>query len=256
MPKYEDLTGQRFGRLVAIEATDRVIDRRRVWKCQCDCGNIHYTTNHSLKRGDCKSCGCLNKEQITALGKSNSLDITGQKFGKLTAIKKLDEKFNWSQSCVWLCQCDCGNTTKATVSALRSGNITSCGCIHHSQGVEFLKQKLLELNIKYETEKWFNDLKSDNKKPLQFDFYLPDLNILIEFDGEQHYKKNRYFSRRQFKHDCMKNKYSLDKNIPLYRIPYSEKNYIKNINKLSDILLDTFLVKQINHYNIDENLFL
>ena len=70
------------------------------------------------------------------------------------------------------------------MSALRSGNTTSCGCIHHSQGVEFLKQKLLELNIKYETEKWFNDLRSDNKKPLQFDFYLPDLNILIEFDGE------------------------------------------------------------------------
>lgn len=33
MPRYEDLTGQRFGKLVVIEATDRIIDRRRVWKC-------------------------------------------------------------------------------------------------------------------------------------------------------------------------------------------------------------------------------
>lgn len=250
MPKYEDLTGQRFGRLTAIEATDKKIDGRRVWKCLCECGNIHYTTNRSLKRGDCKSCGCLNKEQITALGRNNAKNISGQRFGKLTAIKKLDEKFDWSDSCVWLCKCDCGNEIKVTVSSLTSKNTQSCGCQNHSLGVENIKYRLKEFEIPYIVEKTYADLKSDKNKPLQFDFYLPEKNILIEFDGEQHYKCNRYFTKRQALHDYLKNEYSLKNNISLYRIPYSERDKIL-FWSLTDFFDEKFLVKQINHYNLD-----
>ena len=195
MPALIDLTGKKFGRLTILKRNKEIQqqrnDREPWWDCICDCGNNFSARGHDLRDNKILSCGCLKKENARNI---NYKDLTNQQFGKLTVLKEIPDKRK-SNRIIWLCQCDCGNTTKATVSALRSGNITSCGCIHHSQGVEFLKQKLLELNIKYETEKWFNDLRSDNKKPLQFDFYLPDLNILIEFDGEQHYKKIDIFHK-------------------------------------------------------------
>lgn len=63
MPKKVDITGQRFGRLMVLEPTDqRNGTREIIWKCQCDCGNIAYTTYHSLISGYNQSCGCLNRE--------------------------------------------------------------------------------------------------------------------------------------------------------------------------------------------------
>lgn len=48
------------------------------------------------------------------------LDLHGQRFGKLTAVRSLDGK--------WVCKCDCGGSSIATASNLRSGNSKSCGC--------------------------------------------------------------------------------------------------------------------------------
>ena len=61
--KAIDLTGKRFGRLVAIRPTDeRDSDGSVIWKCKCDCGNITYAKTGHLKNGYIKSCGCLQKE--------------------------------------------------------------------------------------------------------------------------------------------------------------------------------------------------
>ena len=58
--KFEDLTGQRFGRLTVIErAPSKNITR---WKCHCDCGNDIVTTANNLKRGHTTSCGCFREE--------------------------------------------------------------------------------------------------------------------------------------------------------------------------------------------------
>lgn len=54
--KAIDLTGQRFGRLVAIEVASR--GRRRRWKCQCDCGQISVVIGSELRAGNSRSCGC------------------------------------------------------------------------------------------------------------------------------------------------------------------------------------------------------
>lgn len=57
--KQQHLEGQRFGKLVVLEQTDLRKGTNIIWKCQCDCGNIHYTTTNSLNKGDTKSCGCI-----------------------------------------------------------------------------------------------------------------------------------------------------------------------------------------------------
>jgi len=63
---YKDITGQRFGRLVAqsVEYTTRKNARSIiVWKCQCDCGNTYYADGNNLRRGNTLSCGCLRSEK-------------------------------------------------------------------------------------------------------------------------------------------------------------------------------------------------
>ena len=59
-----------------------------------------------------------------------STDITGQKYGKLTAIK-LD--LTTSNGGFWLCQCECGNTCVASEDNLKAGKMTSCGCVRESK---------------------------------------------------------------------------------------------------------------------------
>lgn len=61
MPKFVDLTGNRYGKLVALErAKNR--GKHTMWKCKCDCGNYTITGANELKQGTTKSCGCLKFE--------------------------------------------------------------------------------------------------------------------------------------------------------------------------------------------------
>lgn len=68
MPKFEDLAGQRFGRLVVVSREpNRVRNNGRaktVWLCQCDCGKERAVLAESLKSGATKSCGCLSVEMF------------------------------------------------------------------------------------------------------------------------------------------------------------------------------------------------
>lgn len=60
MPKKLDLTGMRFGRLVALEEDPvRSSNGHIRWKCVCDCGNYKTVDSSHLKRGLIRSCGCL-----------------------------------------------------------------------------------------------------------------------------------------------------------------------------------------------------
>lgn len=68
MGKSVDLIGQRFGRLVVIEKSEKRDSGGNVfWLCKCDCGKDTLVSTHSLKVGHCKSCGCykidVNREQ-------------------------------------------------------------------------------------------------------------------------------------------------------------------------------------------------
>ena len=63
MGKILDLTGQRFGKLVAIrDSGQRTRAKKVIWECKCDCGEVSFVSRGALRSGDTKSCGCLNKE--------------------------------------------------------------------------------------------------------------------------------------------------------------------------------------------------
>jgi hypothetical protein len=51
--------GDKYGKLIVIEETDKRYQRSRLWKCKCECGKIVFTTSYNLKSGRKRSCGCL-----------------------------------------------------------------------------------------------------------------------------------------------------------------------------------------------------
>ena len=58
-----------------------------------------------------------------------ALDLSGQKFGHLTALERVKTSAKWVA--VWKCRCDCGNITNVRCGNLRSGAVKSCGCLLH-----------------------------------------------------------------------------------------------------------------------------
>ena len=99
-----DITNERFGKLVALEPTDkRSSSGNIIWKCQCDCGNTIYTSVDSLTRGKTKSCGCLvsrGEEAIKKLLALNNINFDNQytfetcRFPKTNTLAKFDFYIN------------------------------------------------------------------------------------------------------------------------------------------------------------------
>ena len=136
MPRMVDITGQRFGRLVARErAADLIYSGRpfTAWRCDCDCGASSVATASGLTRGLTKSCGCLRRET----GKFKTVDITGRRFGRLIVVKRVGSR---SGKALWACDCDCGTRGhETTQNQLQRGHAQSCGC---------LREEFLNLGIR------------------------------------------------------------------------------------------------------------
>lgn len=60
--RRKDITGERFGRLVAVRYTEKSRYGGWKWLCRCDCGGFNEVAADRLKKGEVQSCGCLHKE--------------------------------------------------------------------------------------------------------------------------------------------------------------------------------------------------
>ena len=126
MPKAIDVSGMRYGRLVVIRLQPYRLNDRRVWLCKCDCGNEVDVRQNNLQSGNTKSCGCLSDENRKDQSKK-IINIKGFRSGRLVAKEMIEERATGGDV-MWLCDCDCGNTTIAVGTQLRSGIRVSCGC--------------------------------------------------------------------------------------------------------------------------------
>ena len=101
-----------------------------------------------------------------------------------------------------------------------------------SKPVKKISEILSENSIVYEREKTFDGCKTSLL--LRFDFYIPSINTVIEYDGEQHFKAIDIFGgeealERQKNNDKIKNDFCENSNIQILRISYLEKNDIEKI---------------------------
>lgn len=147
MPTFQDLTGNKYGRLLVKErAADRIQpsgQHCRMWICLCDCGNECIVSAQNLKSGHTKSCGCLFKETAS---KSHLDDLTGRFFGNVYVKERAgSRKYQCGQTDVlWLCECVCGKEFVTHASSLRSGATTSCGC---SKRIDLTGQQIYWLTV-------------------------------------------------------------------------------------------------------------
>ena len=242
----KNLIGKKFGKLTVLERAENATDGHAQWKCQCDCGNIVIVNSSSLQRKGSKatkSCGCNRIQKAKIKGNINRIkDRTNQRFGKLVALQCIGGN---GHSALWRCKCDCGNENFITTAAhLVTGNTKSCGC-STSIGEDIIASILQSNNIIFEKQKTFKDCILNTGGFGRYDFFLPNQNRLIEYDGEIHFSFNnsgwnteQNFTRIQ-ESDNIKNKWAAAHNIPLVRIPYWERDNIT----LDMLLGDQYLVK-------------
>jgi hypothetical protein len=69
MSRVKDLTGIRFGRLVAIKQVGIHHSGQALWRCTCDCGKLKDVPSSKLVRNNTRSCGCLLLETQQSNGK-------------------------------------------------------------------------------------------------------------------------------------------------------------------------------------------
>ena len=227
MGKFKNEIGNIYGKLTVIEEGPTLKDRK-YWKCQCECGNIIITQGSNLRNNKTTSCGCNQKEHARQLGYTHRLDLANQKFNLLTPLEPTNERGHDGHSVIWKCKCDCGNICYIGATNIKNGKVKSCGCLK-SIGEQKIESLLQKNNIKYEKQKSFKDcLFPDTNKLAKFDFYLPEYNCLIEYDGEQHYRctnngwdSDEYFQKLQ-ERDKYKNEYCKLNSIILIRFPYTD----------------------------------
>lgn len=197
--------------------------RRAIFLCPF-CGTLFTSCIDAIILGRTRSCGCYNRKVVT---ERNTINITGQRFGKLVAIKSTGIKDTKSGCFLWGFHCDCGRTKIIPCGWVTCGNTSSCGC-SKSKGEDKIANILDSIPIKYIRQYSFSDCQNkEHTRRLYFDFYLSDLKILIEYDGEQHFfvtgrhwnnKENTYKTQER---DKIKDNYCLEHNIVLVRIKYT-----------------------------------
>lgn len=253
-----EMIGQKFNRLTVLKYNENYTRKknngRRYYDVECDCENhtIFTVSGNSLRTGNTKSCGCLNQEIIVQHNKNRAKDITNQIFGYVKALYSTGTSKN--NGIIWHCLClRCGNEFETPIGYLTSKDVQSCGCLI-STGEANIQRLFQENNIQFKAQKTFNDLINEKGNKYRYDFYLPEYNRLIEYDGKQHYKYTNHgwntkenFEKVQ-QSDKVKNEYALSHNIPLVRIPYWERD-----NITLDILLgDKYLIKDMNDFGEEE----
>ena len=167
-----------------------------------------------------------------------------------------------------------GNRKKSTVICKIHGEFfikikdhkkgVGCSLCNKSKGEIKIEDYLKKKNIKFESQYTFNDCRGKKNK-LPFDFYLPDYDICLEYDGHHHFqpvsfndngKNSEEIAKQNFentkRNDYIKDQYCINNNIRLIRIPYTSYNDIESI--LDSELFDDSVTFNRSLYNINNKM--
>src|SRR5579872_1311952 len=115
----KNITGQTFGLLTVIRRGTRRDPRHAYWLCRCACKRRKEVRSDSLRSGAIRSCGCIPRGHAAE-------NISGQKFGRLTALVRVGATARRNSR--WLCRCRCGREVIVRLDQLRDGTTKSCSC--------------------------------------------------------------------------------------------------------------------------------
>jgi hypothetical protein len=209
----------------------------RVW-WKCKNGHEWQACIHNRVKSKVGCLYCINKKvnsenSLATKCPDVAIEFHSEKNSPLSAsgVNYLTYKKVW-----WMCQW-CGHEWITHVRCrTRKKFPTGCPACNFSKGEARIKSFLIEHGLKYESQKRFADCK--DKKPLPFDFHLPELNCLIEYQGQQHFEPvcfgnvdyiDSFTSMK--KRDEMKVAWAKDNNYKLILISYENFGSIETILK-------------------------
>ncbi len=213
-----------------VIAIDNYINAKTPILHRCIIHNIEWITSPASVLMGCGCPECL-KERAGRLHKTHEQYEKELRLVNPSVIV-LDTYIDATTPILHKCLID-GNEWYISPSNILTGY--GCPRCNESKGERMVRQWLESHNIKFEPQKKFVDCR--DKKPLPFDFYLPEYNAVIEYNGLQHYTARDYFGGNKAlayiqRHDKMKEEYCKKNNIGFLCIPY-----FKNV----DIELNNFL---------------
>lgn len=200
------------------------------------CGNEWNAIADSLLRGyGCKKCAMKYVQNLNTKTHDEFLVDFREKNPNHDKIKFITtyEKFELPITC----ECsECGNVWVTTPHNLCDGS--GCPVCRLSKGEGKIREFLINNNIKYESQKMFDGLLGCGGKNLRYDFYLPEHNALIEYQGEFHDNSVLFQTKNEFEklkiHDKKKKNYAVENGYNFIEIWYKDFNNISSIlqNKL------------------------
>ena len=212
-----------------IEIIGEYINDKTKIKCKCKKDGYEWeVTPNSLLNKNCGCPKCYNNRRCDILRKTHEEFIN--KLKEINDnIEVLGEYVNSYTKIKVRCKID-GYEWEVTPNSLLNGY--GCPKCNESKGEKRIAKYLDSRDIEYKREHKFDDCRS--KKKLPFDFYIPSLNVAIEYDGGQHYKIVKHFGGLDnfiiiVIRDTIKTKYCEKNNIKLIRIPYWDFDNIEEI---------------------------
>lgn len=205
------------------------------YRCKID-GYVGVTKAGRLlsKNTQCRYCVLKKLKGIYQLSQSEFIDRMKQIAPDIEVLSKYD---GFDRKVKLLCKKHDYMFEQSAQNALQG----KCGCVKcvSSKGEKKIINILSSLKVRFKSQFKFDDCRAVN--PLPFDFYLPDYNMVIEYQGEQHYKPVQFGGMpieeaiRNFDickaHDEIKSNYCDRNNIKLLSIPYTEFDNLEKIIK-------------------------
>ena len=196
------------------------------------CGHIYNVKPYKFLHQNHRCPNCSIHKKLTKETFSERIyELEGNKYSLLSDFKNVN-------TYIILCHNECNYKYKVKPKDFLKINGNRCprcaALLKESKNVIKIKEYLNSNNISFITEKIFDDCK--NKRNLPFDFYLEDYDLLIEYDGEQHFKicyDDIEGFKNQQKRDQIKNDWCRENNKDLLRL-----NYKQDVIKILDDYLN------------------
>jgi len=203
---------------------------RSIWCCEQGHEWVADVVRRIKEKSKCPYClGCIPSETNNLAVDNPSLSEEWDYIKNKLSPKDYTPRS--SKKVWWICK-KCNHNWDAAITN-RHGLKSGCPKCHVSKGENKLKVFLEENKINFIEQKRFDSLKGINNGYLSYDFYLPDFNLLIEYQGQRHDGNGNYYMKqnlpRQQEHDSRKRTYAVQNNMQLLEIWYYDFDRIEEI---------------------------